>query len=66
MNILIQADPAKMSDIDSPKEAHDTLGPKKTKKNEEAQDISNISTKSTSILIDQGGDGREIYGAKVK
>jgi hypothetical protein len=36
MNLLIPIDPAEMSDIDSPEEVHDTPGPSKKKKNEEA------------------------------
>jgi hypothetical protein len=38
--LLVPAYPAELSDIDSPEVVHDTLGPSKTKKNEEAQDVS--------------------------
>jgi hypothetical protein len=48
-DLLIPTDPVEMSDIDSPEVAHDTPGPSKTKKNEEAQDVSNTSAKTTSI-----------------
>jgi hypothetical protein len=36
VDLLIPTDPAELSDIDSPEVAHDTPGPSKTKKNEEA------------------------------
>jgi hypothetical protein len=39
-DLLIPVDPVEISDIDNPKETHDTPGPSKTKKNEEAQDVS--------------------------
>jgi hypothetical protein len=39
-DLLIPADPVEMSDIDSPETTHDTPGPSKTKKTEEAQDVS--------------------------
>jgi hypothetical protein len=53
-----------MSDIDSPEAPHDTPRPNKTKKNEEAQDVSINSTKTASISPEKGGDGREIDGAE--
>jgi hypothetical protein len=55
-----------MSDIDSLEAAHDTPGPCKTKKNEESQDVSNTSAKTAYISPEQGGDGIEIDGEKVK
>jgi hypothetical protein len=55
-----------LSDIDSPEAAHDTPGPSKTKKNEEAQDVSSTSVKTASISPEQGGDGGEIDGAEVE
>jgi hypothetical protein len=64
MDLLIPADPMEISDIDIPKAAHDTPGPSKTKKNEEAQDVSSTSTKTPSISPTQGGDSREIDGTK--
>jgi hypothetical protein len=48
-DLLIPADPVEMSDIDSPETAHDTPGPSKTKKTEEAQDVSSTSVKTASI-----------------
>jgi hypothetical protein len=56
----------KMFDVDNLEAAHYTLGPKKTKKNEEAQDVSNTSAKTTSISPEQGGYGGEIDGIEVE
>jgi hypothetical protein len=66
VDLLIPVDPAEMSDIDSPEAAHDTPGPSKTKKNEEAQDVSSTSVKTASISPAQGGDGGEIDGTEVE
>ena len=66
VELLILVDPMNMFDIDNPKPAHDTPRPNKTKKNEEAQDVSSTAAKTTSISLEQGGYGREIDGAKVK
>jgi hypothetical protein len=55
-------DPVEISNIDSPEEAHDTLGPSKTKTIEEAQDISITLVKTASLSPEQGGDGEEIGG----
>jgi hypothetical protein len=65
-DLLVSANPAKMSDIDSPEAAQDTPGPsktkkiKKTKKVEEVQDIDNLSARTTSISQEQGGDGEDL------
>jgi hypothetical protein len=66
LNLLVPADPAELSDIDSPEAMHDTPGPSKTKKNEEAQDVDSTSVKTASISPEQGGDGREIDGTEVE
>jgi hypothetical protein len=66
VDLLIPADPTELSDIDSPEAAHDTPGPSKTKKNEEAQDVSSTSVKTASISPEQGGDGGEIDGTEVE
>jgi hypothetical protein len=66
MDLLIPVDLADISDIDSSEVAHDTPGPNKTKKNEEAQDVSSTSAKTASISPKKGGDGREIDGAEVE
>jgi len=66
VDLLISADPMEIFDIDSPKATHDTPGPNKTKKNEEAQDVSSTLAKTASISPKQGGDGGQIDGAKVE
>jgi hypothetical protein len=66
MDLLIPVDPTEMSDIDSPEAPHDTPRAKKTKKNEEAQDVSITLAKTASISPDQGGYGKEIDGVKVE
>jgi hypothetical protein len=60
VDLLIPIDPAELSDIDSPEATHDTPGPIKTKKNEEAQDVHSTSVKTASISPEKGGDGEEI------
>jgi hypothetical protein len=65
-DLLIPADPAEISDIDSPETAPDTPGPSKIKKTEEVHDLDNASVKTASISAEQGGDGREIDGAEVE
>jgi hypothetical protein len=51
-----------MSDVDSPEAMSDTPGPRKTKKDDEVQDVPSTSTKTTSISPAQGGDGEELGG----
>jgi hypothetical protein len=59
VDLLVLADPAKLSDIDSPEAVQDTPGPskmkktKKTKKDEEIQDIDNRSIRTASITPEQ-------------
>jgi hypothetical protein len=65
-DLLIPADPVELSNIDSPEAVHDTPGPSKTKKNEEAQDVNSTSTKTNSIPPKKGGDGRELGGIEVE
>ena len=66
MELLIPTNLTELSDIDSPKAAHDTPGPSKTKKNEEAQDVHSTSVKTTSISPEKGGDDEEIDGTEVE
>jgi hypothetical protein len=66
VDLLILVEPIELSDIGSPKEAHDTLGLSKTKKNEEAQDVRSTLAKTASISPEQGGDGGEIDGLEVE
>jgi hypothetical protein len=63
-DLLILADPTKISKIDNPKAAQDTPGPRKTKNTDEVQDLSSASMKNDSMSLDQGGDGEEIYRIK--
>jgi hypothetical protein len=62
MDLLVPANPAEMSDVDSPETATDIPGPSKTKKTEEVHDLDSASMKTSSISIEKGGDGREIDG----
>jgi hypothetical protein len=58
-DLLIPADPADMSNPDSPEtmhKEHDTPGHRRRKKIEEVQDLSSTSGKTTSVLPDLGGD----------
>ena len=48
-NLLIPADPMKMSDVDIPEIAQDTPRPSKIKKTKEVHDLDNRSVKTTSI-----------------
>jgi hypothetical protein len=64
--LLILANSVEISDIDSPEPVHDTLGPSKTKKDEEVKDVNSNSTKTTSISPKKGGDGGEIGGTEVE
>jgi hypothetical protein len=52
--------------VDSSEAMPDTPGLRKTKKDDEAQDVHNTSTKTTSISPAQGGDGEELGGTKVE
>jgi hypothetical protein len=65
-DLLIPADPTEISDIDSPETTQDTLGPSKTKKIEEVQDLDNSSVNTASISPEKGGDGGEIDGTEVE
>jgi hypothetical protein len=69
-NLLVSADPAEMSDIDSPETAQDTLGPSKTKKaktmkkTKEVHDVDILSVRTTSITPNEEGDDEE--GTKIE
>jgi hypothetical protein len=60
LDLLIPADPAEISNIDSPKTVQDTPGPSRTKKTEEVQELGSASVKNTSISPYQGGDGEDL------
>jgi hypothetical protein len=65
-NLLVTADPAEMSDVDSPESMPDTPRPNKTKKDDEVQYVHSTSMKTTSISPTQGGDGEELGGIEVE
>jgi hypothetical protein len=60
VNLLIPADPAEMSDIDSPETEQDIPGPSMAQKITEVQDIDNLSVRTASITPEQEGDGEEL------
>jgi hypothetical protein len=66
VDLLIPTDPMEISDIDSPEVVHDTPRSRKTKKNEDGQDVSSTFAKTTSISVEKGRDGREIDGVVVE
>jgi hypothetical protein len=66
MDLLIPVDPVELSDVDSPEAVRDTPGPRKTKKNDEPQDIESTSAETPSISPEKGGDGGEIDGTAVE
>jgi hypothetical protein len=63
-DLLIPADPAEISDIDSPEIAQDTPGLNKKKKTDEIQDLSSASVKTASMSPKKGGDGEETDGTE--
>jgi hypothetical protein len=65
-NIIVPVDPAEMSDVECPTTMIDILGPSKKKKTEEVHDLDRASMKTASILVEQGGYGREIDGTEVE
>jgi hypothetical protein len=56
-DLLVLAYPTKISDIDSPETTSDTPRPSKIKKTKEVHDLDNASVKTSSISVEQGGDG---------
>jgi hypothetical protein len=65
-DLLVAANLAEMSYVESPKAMLDTPGPRKTKKDDEVQDVDSTSMKTTSISPAQGGDGEELGGTKAE
>jgi hypothetical protein len=63
---LLSADPIEMSDINSPEATQNTPRPSKTKKtmqakkDEEIQDVDNRFVRTTSITLEQGGNGEDL------
>jgi hypothetical protein len=64
--LLVPADLAEISDVESPEDILDTPRPRKTKKDDEVQDIHSTSMKTTLISPVQGGDGEELGGTEVE
>jgi hypothetical protein len=58
-NLLIPADPAEMSNPNSPETVHDTPEPSKMKKTEEVQELRSASGNTTSVSPNRGGDDKE-------
>jgi hypothetical protein len=63
-NLLIPVDPTEISDINNPETAQDTLGPNRTKKTKEVQELDSASAKTASISLEQGVDGKELDAKK--
>jgi hypothetical protein len=66
IDLRVPVDPVKLSDIENIEATHYTPGPRKTKKNEEAQDVHSTLTKTASISPEKGGDDEEIDGMEVQ
>jgi hypothetical protein len=62
--LLVAADSAEMSDVDSPEAMPDTPGPRKSKKYVEVQDFHSTSTKTALLSLAKGGDDQELGGTK--
>jgi hypothetical protein len=60
VDLLIPANPAKISYIDSLETMQDTPITSSTKKTEEVQGLDSASVKTSSISPKQGGDGEEL------
>jgi hypothetical protein len=66
IDLLVAADAAEMSDIDSPEAMQNTPGLGKTKKDVEVQDIHITSMKTASLSPVKGGDDEELGGTEVE
>jgi hypothetical protein len=66
VDLLIPANPTKLSNVDSPEAAQDIPGPSKMKNLAEAQDMDNTSVRIVSISPDEGDDGEEIEGVEIE
>jgi hypothetical protein len=65
-DLLVAADLAEMSDVDSPKAMSDTPGPHKTKKDVEVQDIHSTSMNTTFLSPAKGVNDEELGGTEVE
>jgi hypothetical protein len=66
VDLLAPANSVDLSDIDSPKPAQDTPGPRRAKKAEEVQELDSASVKTVSISPWKGGDGKDLGDKEVK
>jgi hypothetical protein len=66
VDLLVPADPADISDVDSPETAQDLPGPSMQQKINEVQDLSSASVKTASITLEQEGDGEELEEVEQK
>jgi hypothetical protein len=62
VDLLIPSNPMELSDVDSPEATQDTPRPRKMKNPEEVHDADITSMRTSSILLDEGGDGEDIEG----
>jgi hypothetical protein len=65
-NLLIPADPAEMSDVESPETVSDTPELSKMKKTEKVHDLDNAYVRTASISPYEGGDGKEVDGTNAE
>jgi hypothetical protein len=65
-DLLVPADPADISDVDSLEIVQDLLGPSMRQKISEVKDLSSASVKTASIMSEQEGDGEELEEVKQK
>jgi hypothetical protein len=59
-NLLVPADPAEISDVDSLEITQDIPRPSMRQKISEVKDLSSASVKAASITSEQEGDGEEL------
>jgi hypothetical protein len=64
--LLVAANPIDMSEEKSHKAMSDTLGPRRTKNDDEFEDVPTTSMKTASISPAQGGDGDELGSTEVE
>jgi hypothetical protein len=66
VDLLVPADPADISDVDSPETVQDLPGPSMRQKISEVQDLSSASVKTASIMPEKEGDGEELEEVEQK
>jgi hypothetical protein len=65
-DLLVPADPADISDVDSLEIVQDLLGPSMRQKISEVKDLSSALVKTASITSEKEGDGEELEEVKQK